>query len=220
MSGRPDSVSLFPASNEAEETNATGAMMVGAGRKRQKDDFYPTTAEAAIAFMEAEAAYIRAAHGPRIAEPACGDGALVTVFESYGFEVVKSDLVDRGIGARVLDFLTMETAPARVVVTNPPYKGDMAAKFVRQAKRLGVEYLALLLPCRYWNTKGHLRLWNEWPPAMRYPLTWKIDCLGLGNPVMEFDWIVWHAGRSDLPGWRPLPKPAPECVADLFGGAS
>jgi len=220
MSGR-ETMTLFPTPGESDKATATGAMMVGGGkRQRQKDDFYPTTAEAAIAFMEAEAAYIRSAHGKLIAEPACGDGALVTVFESYGFEVVKSDLVDRGCGARVLDFLTMETAPARAVITNPPYKGDMAGKFVRQAKRLGVEYLALLLPCRYWNTGGHLRLWNVWPPAMRYPLTWKIDCLGLGNPVMEFDWIVWHAGRVDLPGWRPLPKPSLERVADLFGGQS
>lgn len=220
MSGRPDSMSLFPASEDAGTATATGAMMVGGNGRRQADDFYPTTAEAAVAFMMAEAAFIRAAYGNRIAEPACGDGALVTVFEGYGFEVVKSDLVDRGIGAQVLDFLTMETAPARVMVTNPPYKGDLAAKFVRHARRLRIEYLALLLPCRYWNTSGHLRLFNEWPPAMRYPLTWKIDCLGLGNPLMEFDWIVWHAGRTDLPPWQPLPKPAPERVADLFGGRS
>ena len=40
-------------------------------------------------------------------EVACGDGSLSKRLESYGYDVISSDLVDRGDGS---------------IITNPPYK--------------------------------------------------------------------------------------------------
>ena len=58
-------------------------------------------------------------------EPCCGDGAMSTVLEAAGHQVVSTDLMDRGFGTPDVDFLACRDVPGqcRSIVTNPPY-GD------------------------------------------------------------------------------------------------
>jgi hypothetical protein len=62
--------------------------------------------------------------GP-IWEPCCGDGAMSRVLQDRGYDVVSTDLVERGFGTPGVNFLSCRTAPndCRSIVTNPPY-GD------------------------------------------------------------------------------------------------
>jgi hypothetical protein len=54
-------------------------------------------------------------------EPACGDGAISKVLEAAGYDVISTDLIDRGFGQGGVDFLKTTKALGRNIVTNPPY---------------------------------------------------------------------------------------------------
>lgn len=196
-----------------------GAAMAGGNGKRPENDFYPTPPEPVIALLEAEWSMLRAHSGGRVWEPACGDGAIARVLEGHGFEVAGSDLVGRGYG-RLLDFLQAKKALAPAIVTNPPYGSRLPEKFLRHAMTLKVGYVALLLKATYWHAAERLPLFGAHPPAAVYPLSWRVDFLGRGAPTMDVTWFVWRSHQPGHTAFRPLPRPAGEQTADLFGGAS
>ena len=55
-------------------------------------------------------------------EVACGDGSLSKRLESYGYDVISSDLVDRGYGTPNKDFLKDTEMKDGSIITNSPYK--------------------------------------------------------------------------------------------------
>lgn len=68
-----------------------------------------------------------------IAEPMCGDGAIVKVLEAAGHQVIASDLRDYGAGYPLRDLLSLgrdefARQRTRLVITNVPYEGG--AKFI------------------------------------------------------------------------------------------
>jgi hypothetical protein len=89
------------------------------GYDREGRDFYATPAWVTEALLR----HVRF-RGP-VWEPCCGDGAMSSVLAEHGYEVVSTDLVDRGFGEAGVDFLTCHKVPraCRSIVTNPPY-GD------------------------------------------------------------------------------------------------
>jgi hypothetical protein len=68
-------------------------------------------------------------------ECACGDGAISRILVDAGFEVVSTDLIDRGYGRGGHDFLADNATLADHIITNPPYGPErgLAAKFVAHA---------------------------------------------------------------------------------------
>ena len=89
------------------------------GYDRQERDFYATPSWVTEALLQ----HVQLC-GP-VWEPCCGDGAMSTVLAAHGYDVVSTDICDRGFGIPGVDFLTCRTAPGgcRSIVTNPPY-GD------------------------------------------------------------------------------------------------
>lgn len=83
--------------------------------KRAAYEFYPTPPEATRALLSAEG------FEGSIWEPACGDGAISKVLEAAGYQVVSTDLIDRGYGAGGHDFLKSDKPLAKNIITNPPY---------------------------------------------------------------------------------------------------
>ena len=82
----------------------------------------------------------------KIWEPACGCGNISKVLESLEYDVISTDLYDRGYGKSGVDFLTAEL-PTEVItiITNPPY--NIADDFVKHAMEIlpnGGRYLALM----------------------------------------------------------------------------
>ena len=67
-------------------------------------EFYPTPPEATRALLSVET------FDGFIWEPACGRGAISTVLETAGYQVVSTDLIQRDYGAGGIDFLR-ETDP-------------------------------------------------------------------------------------------------------------
>lgn len=83
--------------------------------KRAAFEFYPTPPEATRALLSVEA------FEGDIWEPACGDGAISKVLEAAGYQVVSTDLIDRGYGAGGNNFLKSDKPLAKNIITNPPY---------------------------------------------------------------------------------------------------
>lgn len=89
------------------------------GYNRERRDFYATPKWVTNALLQD----IRF-RGP-IWEPCCGTGAMSTVLATHGYDVVSTDIADRGFGTAGVDFLTCRNVPGgcRSIITNPPY-GD------------------------------------------------------------------------------------------------
>ena len=84
-------------------------------RARWESDFYVEPAWAVEALFEA----LRF-KGP-IHDPAAGSGTIVQVARRFGYEATGSDIVDRGRGFPVRDFLTDQT-PRETLIFNAPYR--------------------------------------------------------------------------------------------------
>lgn len=160
-------------------------------REREQDDFYPTPAEAVDALLRAEDVQI-----PRhIWEPACGDGAICKVLAGRNFQIDATDLFDRGYGCAGINFLTTKYRLSNAIITNPPFK--LAGPFIEHAMNaLEISYMALLLKSTFYHAAARLPLFKRFPPAVIYPLTWRLDFMDLGAPTMECAWFVWDSARA------------------------
>lgn len=157
---------------------------------RVEDDFYPTPPEPTRAILRAEQSRLH--QFPSIWEPACGDGAMAAEMEAAGHKVYRSDLVDRNAGAEVRSFYDFSKARSPAILTNPPFVECNSGAWVRHAlDRLGVEYMALLLPLQWLGAESRAGLWAKHPPARVYPMRWRIDFTGGGAPPMLNAWFVW-----------------------------
>jgi hypothetical protein len=89
------------------------------GYERESRDFYATP------HWVTEALLHNVKFRGSVWEPCCGDGAMSSVLAAGGYDVVSTDIVDRGFGTPGVDFLTCSSVPGgcRSIVTNPPY-GD------------------------------------------------------------------------------------------------
>ena len=66
--------------------------------RREKDDFYPTPTFATQSLLDREK-FIG-----NVWECACGTGKMSEVIKSNGYDVISSDLVNRGYGVQILIF--------------------------------------------------------------------------------------------------------------------
>lgn len=184
----------------------TGEIVTADALERDKDDFYPTPAEPTRAFLHAEGDRLR--DFSQIWEPAAGDGAMVREMQAIGLDVIASDIIDRGCGARIQSFYDFDvvSAPALAVVTNPPFAecswGAGKARWLTHAlDEIGVEYMALLLPLTFPGAAGLADLWHRHPPARVYVMRWRIDFTGQGASPATNAWFCWdrrHHGETVL----------------------
>ena len=89
-----------------------------AQNERETNDYYATEPKAVELLLKEEA------FCHRIWEPACGEGHISEVLKKHGFDVLSSDLIDRGYGDGGVNFLSIPTHGDKEcdIITNPPYK--------------------------------------------------------------------------------------------------
>lgn len=183
-----------------------GAAMAGGNPAvgRRDDDFYPSPWEVTDALLRA-IAFTSKGKKLKVHECACGTGEMADVIRAHGYEVVATDLVDRGYGQK-LDFLTLAQPLAPVVITNPPF--NLAHKFIEHALgNLNVAGLALVLKSTYWHARSRKALFDRFKPRIVAPMLWRPDFLGLGRPTMECCWTIWTRGYQGPTEYRLLQKP-------------
>ena len=166
------------------------------------DDFYATPPETVEALLSVEKF-----SGP-IWEPACGDGAISKVLQAAGYEVISTDLVERGFGPGRVDFLMETRALAPDIVTNPPYK--IGNEFAAHSCRLATGKVAFLMRLVWLEGQSRRKLFEATPLARVWVFSARIPRMhrdGYDGPkttsTIAFAWFVWehgHVGKPTL-GW-------------------
>ena len=107
--------------------------------KRKESDFYPTPY--CLTRLLLQRIRLR---GPRIFEPACGNGAITHVLDEFVYNYYYSDL------STGIDFLK-ESRHFDTIITNPPY--SLSDEFIAKAKELSDNFY-FLLPLSYLHGKA------------------------------------------------------------------
>lgn len=165
--------------------------------RRETHDFYPTPPAASHALLEVEAF-----NGP-IWEPACGDGALSKVLTARGYDVISTDLVDRGFGEGGRDFLMEWNPLAPNIVTNPPFR--WAPQFLDRALMLTQGKVALFLRLAFLEGRARAKIFKSTPLARVHVFSNRITFLKRERAdraeggMVAFAWFVWEHGHVGPP---------------------
>lgn len=163
--------------------------------EREADDFYPTPPEVTRALIAYERDRISSFR--ILWEPAAGDGAMARELVHAGGQVFQSDLIDRGAGAEIKDFYSFTKAPAKAIITNPPYgeinARDGKGRWLEHSFSLGCEYIALFLNWDWPAAAGLAPLLERHPISRAYVCRWKVDFTGNGAPPQRNGWFIWDA---------------------------
>ena len=168
-------------------------------QSERKRDEYDTPPVALHALLAVEEPALRHAGGGKIFEPACGKGNLVTPLRAAGFEVIASDIADRGCpDSTVADFFDITRMPGGcdVLLTNPPFY--CVEKFVRHAFTLRPRLLVLLLRLAFMEARRRTDILEGAGLARihvfdrRLPMMHRSSWTGnKANSGMAFAWFIW-----------------------------
>lgn len=160
----------------------------------EPNDYYATEPRAVELLLEQEK------FGPVILEPACGQGHISEVLKSHGYEVISTDLIDRGYGIGDTDFFTIEGENEDIdIVTNPPYK--YAKEFVEKALDIVApgRKVAMFLRLTFLEGKGRRDLFRNYPPQTVYVSSARLQCGKNGDfsgtSMVTYAWFVWRKGH-------------------------
>ena len=167
--------------------------------QRQEDDFYATSPRAIEKLLEVETP------NKYIWECACGAGHLSKALLQKGFNVISSDLVNRGFGEDTnLDFLKTSKQFNGDILTNPPYK--FAKEFVLKALSLipNGNKVYMFLKLTFYEGKARKKeIFDIYPPKKIYAFSERIPCAkngdfdrlkNSGGSAAAYAWFVWEKG--------------------------
>lgn len=170
-------------------------------KEREKDDYYATDPIAVEKLLAVEKPF------KNIWECACGEGHLSKRLKEHGYNVYSSDLVDRGYGEGIWDFLSMRSCPALDefdILTNPPYK--YAKEFVLKALELVNEDRKVYMFLKLTFLEGKARyveLFSKYPPETIYVFSERVSCSKNGDEnfyhgAVCYAWFVWQKGYNGV----------------------
>lgn len=163
-----------------------------AKEEREVHDYYATPPEAVEMLLELES------FQSPILEPACGEGHISRVLLEHGFEVISSDLINRGFG-EVKDFYTYKEWHGDII-TNPPYK--YARQFVEHSLEImdTGRKLAMFLKVLFLEGKTRRKLFEKYPPKTVWVSSSRIICGKNGifdkkmSSAIAHAWFIWIKG--------------------------
>lgn len=166
-----------------------------ADHERQVDDYYATEPKATEWLCKLES------FSPTIWEPACGEGHISKVLIQNNYDVISTDIVNRGFG-EVEDFLNPYDNRTNCmdldIVTNPPYK--YALEFAQKALRMITDghKVALFLKLTFLEGKSRKQFFTENPPKTLWVSSSRLQC-GMngdfsGTSPTAYGWFVWEKG--------------------------
>jgi hypothetical protein len=164
--------------------------------ERQRDE-YDTPAPALRALLRVESL---GPAGTRILEPCAGKGNLVLPLRAAGFEVIASDISDRGCpDCAIADFFDLVQLPVGcdILLTNPPFY--CVEQFVRHALSLRPRRLVLLLRLAFMEARRRTDILENTGLARihvfdrRLPMMHRASWTGKkANSGMAFAWFTWE----------------------------
>lgn len=167
---------------------------------RAELDYYATDPAAVEALLEVES------FEPYILEPACGGCHISKVLIDHGFDVVSTDIVNRGSVHQTYtnDFFEIKEN-FRDIITNPPYK--FATEFAEHALDISADSVkvAMFLKLTFLEGAKRKQLFDKYPPKKIYVFRNRIDCWKNGTKpdkpsrAVCYAWFVWEKGYSGSP---------------------
>lgn len=167
--------------------------------EREKHDYYATDPSAIDDLFKVHN------FDQTIWECACGEGHLSKKMEEYGKDVFSTDLIDRGYGNGVIDFLEYDMPWHGDIITNPPYK--YAQEFTEKAMSILDEgkQLAMFLKLTFLEGQKRRKLFEKYPPKVIYVFSARKKCAlngdfeKTGSSAACYAWFVWEKGFTDEP---------------------
>jgi hypothetical protein len=173
--------------------------IVGSSRnngEREKDDFYPTPSWAVEELLKREV------FTGNVWECACGEGDISEVFGKNEFQVISTDLINRGYGEQ-LDFLQSDLV-ADNIVTNPPYK--LALDFVLKAKKQSRNKIAMFLKTVWLESDSRYEMFQDkqFPLKTVYQFSKRVTLYKNGvkmknSGMIAYAWYVWDKNYVGKP---------------------
>lgn len=172
--------------------------------EREKDDFYATEPKAIELLLEKES------FNKNIWESANGKGHLSNVLIDNGYNVFKSDIVNRNNDneTKIIDFLKTNERPFKEsfdIVTNPPYK--IALDFCKKGLELlqNGERMAMFLKIQFLEGQERYKFFKENPPKKIYVASKRLNCAKNGDfetyksSAVCYAWFIWEKGFKGNP---------------------
>lgn len=171
--------------------------------ERAELDYYATDPDAVEKLLEVE----RFFH--TIWEPACGEGHITEVLLEKGYDVISSDIVNRGYEKQTftIDFFDAVCKPrnSRDIITNPPYA--QAKEFVEHSLEISQESVkvAMFLKLTFLEGVKRKELFDKYPPKKIYVFRSRIDCWKNGvkpdkpQKAVCYAWFIWEKGFKGTP---------------------
>lgn len=171
--------------------------------ERKENDYYPTPSAATKALVN----YYKSVIPDDILEPAAGRGWISATLLEMGYNVTSTDLypyenslvpIKTGVDYMNTQFIS----PG--IITNPPYKKNMAEGFARKAI-VESDFCAMFLRLTFMESKRRHKLFKEYPPSvlvfsdrMNCDETRFTDPGGQFGGMVAYAWFVW--GKGIIPG--------------------
>lgn len=166
-----------------------------AQHNREENDFYATEPKALELLLDLET------FSPCVWECACGQGHLSEVLKSRGYNVISSDLIDRGYGYANVDFLQSTKQFDGDIITNPPYR--YAQEFVEHALDILTDgrKVVMFLKVQFLEGKARRKLFEKYPPKKIYVSSGRLRCAMNGDfekyaksNAVAYAWFIWEKG--------------------------
>ena len=168
--------------------------------EREENDYYATDPNALELLLKEET------FSRNVWEPACGGGHLAKVLVENGYNVLATDLVDRGYGKPGIDFLKCGIPFDGDIITNPPFK--YALEFTERALDLIPEgnKVAMFLKLTFLEGQKRRAFFKKHPPKRVYVFSKRTGCAKNGefekygnHHVAAYAWYVWEKDNKDDP---------------------
>lgn len=171
-------------------------------QEREKNDFYATNPKAIEMLLNFEK------FDKNIWECACRTGNLSRVLKEQEYNVISTDLIDRGYQDYCLDFLKFKGKWNGDIITNPPYK--YAKEFVFKAMEIipNGKKVAMFLKLTFLESLGRKELFDKYPPKYLYVSRGRLGCARNGDFVnnstsaIAYAWYIWEKGYKGEPKVR------------------
>lgn len=171
--------------------------------EREKNDYYATEPKAVEELLKVES------FSPCVWECACGEGHISEVLIKHGYDVLSTDLINRGYinQQATLNFLDNNITNKNEydIITNPPYKH--AAEFVERALEISraETKIAMLLKIQFLESEKRGKLFNEYPPQRIWIARKRLKCAingdfeSMGSSAVCYAWFIWEKGFNGKP---------------------
>jgi len=181
--------------------------------ERELNDFYATPPVATKELIK----YLKETYpeidNDIIWEPACGKGHISQCLIDAGYNVMSTDLYDRGFAGGKYgadnDFLNVKNGPYTNchIITNPPYK--YAQEFVEKAMEIleDGKICCMFLKLTFLEGKKRYEMFKKYPPEKILVFSSRVNCAHSGDFEKEperggavaYAWYIWRKGNADSP---------------------